>query len=124
MYEHLNTWTPNGFPSACEARLDLWETGRTRDGKHELRYALWLMAEGRSATIEGEDFWPSPLHALDSDESAAGLLGFLAYDAEALRFGTDDELIIQRYSERQRELLERLGDELSMWSSELEDGAA
>jgi hypothetical protein len=126
VYEHLNTWT--AYPTdAVSFRLDLWDTGRTRDGKSELRYALFIYAgtpDGDdTALFEGEDFRPSPLHAIDSDETAAGLLSFFSNDGERLAYGYDADELIERYTAKQRELLEANRELLSLWQYELEGGA-
>ena len=87
MYDHLRTWTTE-LDRDTSARLDLWDTGRTRDGKTELRYALAIIPLSDVCApvviFDGEQFWPSPLHAIDSDESAAALLGFFAADGESM----------------------------------------
>ena len=91
MAEHLRTWTFDD--GRVLGRLDLWTTGRQDDrGQDVLHYALWLhdMAEGSGAIIEGDDYSPSPLHALDSDDSAAGILTFFYSYGSHLRFGADD----------------------------------
>jgi hypothetical protein len=126
MFEHLGTWT-FAPTETFSARLDLWDTGRTRDGKSELRYALWLCDGdltllGQSAIFEGEDFYPSPLHAIDSDVTAAALVSFLAADGEAIRFAPDDDYADARahgYTEKQRELLASNYELLSLWEMEL-----
>jgi len=119
MYEHLRTWT-NYPTTSVSMRLDLWDTGRTRDGKSELRYAFYLQ-DGRDAAIfEGEDFWPSPLHAIDSDTAAAGLLGFLGYDGESLAFDHGEPAdCAERYTQKQRELLANNHELIGLWSYEL-----
>ena len=121
MYEHLRTWTANPTDSVS-FRLDLWDTGRTRDGKSELRYALFVLegsaADGQSAIFEGEDFHCSPLHAIDSDETAAALLSFFAHDGEMMSYG--HEMEESSYSIKQRTLLESNHELLSLWSYELE----
>jgi hypothetical protein len=127
MYEHLRTWTfDSGY---LAARIDLWDTGRTRDGKSELRYALHVLEgkasdlDSRSAIYEGEDFWPSPLHAIDSDATAAALLSFFVADGESIRWAPDSDYADERargYTEKQRELLSAQYETLSLWASELE----
>jgi len=127
MYEHLGTWTESPT-DALSMRLDLWDTGRTDGyGKSKLRYALWICEgnpadlNGTSAIFDGEDYCPSPLIAIDSDEAAGGLLAFFAADGETIRF--HDGLNVEmagRYSKKQRELLESNYEHLGLWSSELE----
>src|SRR4029077_3024071 len=119
MYDHLGTWT--NYPTTWGAmRLDLWDTGRTRDGKSELRYTLYLRESGNAAVIDGEDFYPSPLHAIDSDETAAALLCFMAADGESLAYSGDDADCFDRYRPIQRYLLRTFREHLAIWESELE----
>jgi hypothetical protein len=118
--EHLRTWTNNFGPVSM--RLDLWDTGRTRDGKSELHYALWMSDRHGSAIFEGDEYWPSPLTAIDSDESAAGLLAFLSDDGESLAYARhdDDTEAAARYTTKQRRLLAENHEYLALWERELE----
>jgi hypothetical protein len=122
VYDHLRTWT-NHPTDSVSMRLDLWDTGRTRDGKSELRYALWicdgdLTQFGNSALFEGEEFWPSPMDAIDSDHTAAALLSFMAADGESIAYG--DEERAERYTPKQRELLTGTRELISLWELELD----
>ncbi len=121
MYEHLGTWTRD--EGSTGFRLDLWDTGRTGEyGKATLRYALAVIAEpvdSRPILLEGEDFHPSPLQAIDSDETAGGLLGFFAAYGEAIRYSGEDA-DVPAFTRRQREALAEHGEALSLWSLELE----
>jgi hypothetical protein len=122
MYEHLGMWTRD--LGASPARLDLWDTGRTDSyGKSELRYALWIgspESDRRGVLIEGEDFHPSPLTAIDSDESAGALLGFFTYYGEAIQYSGDDADVPEDLTAAQREAITAHHDELSLWAFELE----
>jgi len=119
MFDHLGTWT--NHPRTTDAmRLDLWDTGRTRDGKSELRYALYLRENSNVAVIDGEEFYPSPLHAIDSDETAAALLSFMAADGESLAYSGDDAECFGRYRPIERYLLKDFREQLSLWAYELE----
>ena len=76
-------------------RLELWDTN-TRDefGKYRLGYRLKMDC---NVLFEGEDFCCSPMHAVDSDESVASLLGFLTLrpgdtDSEYFADYTPDQL--------------------------------
>lgn len=120
MNDHLGTWTQDFSDVSC--RLDLWDTGRTGEfGKSELRYALAFVPipetdfSRKVVIIEGEDFHPSPLHAIDSDATAAALVSFMAYYGE-----TSDEEATADLTESQRETLQRYSDELTMWEYELD----
>ena len=46
-----------------------------KDGKHVLSY---VFRDGKEAIFIGQDYRPSPLHALDSDATMAGLLRLLS----------------------------------------------
>ena len=118
MNEHLGTWTQD--LGNRPARLDLWDTGRVDSyGKSELRYALWIGTEAvdeRGVFFDGEDFHPSPLHAIDSDKTAGGLIGFFAAYGDP-HSGADAP---EGFSAKQRETLENVCDALYLWSEELE----
>lgn len=58
--------------------LLLWDTHRRKWGKNLVGYQLSMRANGWSKVLfEGEDFGCSPLHAIDSDATIAGIMGFL-----------------------------------------------
>jgi hypothetical protein len=128
MYEHLRTWVNTADFVGWTVRLDLWDTGRTRDGKSELRYALAFVPEPatdlsrRVVIFDGEQYWPAPSIAIDSDESAGALLSFFAHDGEVLRFsdGNPEESITGEFTDEQRELLAAEYEAISLWSMELE----
>lgn len=130
MSDHLGTWTAE--PTSDVAfRLDLWDTYRTSAlGKSILRYELTIV-EGSGersrepVTFEGEDFSPSPLHAIDSDATVAALLSFFAYDGETInrRERDDDNADGRTYTERQCEALAANYEALSLWGYELDPDA-
>ena len=114
MYTHIRTWFVEG-----EFRLDIWDTGRTRNGKSLLRYALFDYQQpiGKGMIFEGEDFCPSPLHAIDSDRTVGALLGFLS-----LRPGDTDPEYFQDYTADQLEWANsNRPEELSMYAYTLEN---
>jgi hypothetical protein len=117
MYEHLGTWTRDGF------RVDLWDGGKTDSyGKTVLRYALAIIPEDletRPIIFDGEDFAVSPLTAIDSDEAVAALLSFFSAYGESIRYGGDDA-DVPAFTPRQREALANESDSLSMWALDLE----
>jgi hypothetical protein len=87
--------------------LHLFDTGKTDEyGKSILAYRLT-----QSDTIfEGADYHCSPMNAIDSDESVAGLMGFLT-----LRPGDTDEDYFADYTPKQLAFLghaEALGAEV------------
>lgn len=113
MYEHLTTFEQDGF------RLDLWDTGRVDSwGKSELRYTLFDDTEpfGRGIVFEGEDYHPSPLHAIDSPESVAGILSFLS----VLPGDTDAEYF-DRYTPAQIAWRDRRAEDLALIVSDLQN---
>lgn len=85
-------------------------------GKSELHYVLFDETEpfGRGIVFEGDDFHPSPLHAVDSDETVAALLGFLS-----LRPGDTDSEYFADYSDDQVAWRDRRAEDLGMIAYEL-----
>ena len=77
--------------------LRLFDTGKTVNGKHQLAYVFsdGQHPDGQHLFV-GHDYYPSPLHAIDSDESLAGLLSFIA-----LGEGDTDRDYFDKYNERQ-----------------------
>lgn len=120
--DHLNTWTRDEGETTY--RLDLWDTGRTDSyGKSELRYTLAIIAppvDSRPVLFDGEDFHPSPLVSVDSDECAAALLSFFSAYGESIRYSGDDADVPADLTARQREALATHGEALGLWSSDLE----
>ena len=73
-------------------------------GKHQLGYLLEQKTPGKrrqDVIFEGVDFGASPLHAIDSRETALALMSFLT-----LRVGDTDEEYFFSYSDRQIEFRE------------------
>jgi hypothetical protein len=61
-------------------RLTIWDTNCTGfGGKYIVGYCLTMYEQGAKRTVlfEGEDFGCSPMHAIDSDETIAGIMAFL-----------------------------------------------
>lgn len=74
--------------------LKTYDIGKTDSmGKYMVGYEL---AGPNGLLFEGEDFACSPMHAIDSDESVAGLLGFLT-----LRPGDTDADYFAEYTPEQ-----------------------
>lgn len=120
MYDHLGTWTAHY--GDCGFRLDLWDTGKTDSyGKATLHYALAIMPDAteRVVILEGSDFHPSPLQAIDSAETAGGLLSFFSAYGESIRYSGDDA-DVPEFTPRQRVALETYYQELGDWSYMLE----
>lgn len=79
-------------------RLRVWDTYR-RDGygKCILGYSLFRCEpETLLELFAGEDFHNSPMHAIDSDATIAGLMGFLT-----LRPGDTDQEYFDNYTPEQ-----------------------
>jgi hypothetical protein len=92
--------------------LTLWATTRTDDrGQTVLGYRL--EAPDGATIFEGEDFCGSPLHADDSDETLAALLGFLT-----LRPGDTDREYFDAYTPAQLDFAESEGEYLGLLAEE------
>ncbi len=77
--------------------------------RYHIPYRL-TMREGRTRTVlfEGDDFGPSPLHAIDSDASVRALMGFLT-----LRPGDTDAEYFDDYTDTQRDYCAQHAESLS-----------
>lgn len=76
--------------------LSLYELNEQKD---HTRYRIGYRMLWKSKVIfEGRDFGPSPLHAIDSRETALSVMGFLC-----LRKGDTDKEYFEKYSELQTE---------------------
>jgi len=85
-----DTWDVEGH----RAVLQLWDTDLTdRQGKERLAYVLYF--DG-SIVFEGDDFFCSPLHSVDSDETVRSLMSFLT-----LRRGDTDAEYFESYTPEQ-----------------------
>lgn len=84
--------------------LTTWDTGRTGyGGKYLVGYRLTMHNRFPAGhrmhpwvVFEGEDFGCSPMHAIDSDETLAGIMSFLT-----LRPGDTDREYFEDYTEAQ-----------------------
>lgn len=95
----LRPYLPGKGPSFT---LETAVTGRTISGKDRISYRLKLHENGKTRVIfQGDDFGASPLHAIDSDETCAALLGFLT-----LRPGDTDKEYFENYTPEQMEFAE------------------
>lgn len=93
--DNIWAWSEDGYV------LEMWDTHTVDSmGKSRLGYRLFdtVFDAGTEPIFEGEDFCCSPLHAIDSLESIAGVLGFLS-----LRPGDTDEEYFADYTPRQTE---------------------
>jgi len=86
--------------------LTMWDSGRSDwRGCSYIRYRLTM---GGRALFEGDDFAGSPMHAIDADETAASLLGFLT-----LRPGDTDAEYFQDYTPAQRDYCKQHAETLA-----------
>jgi hypothetical protein len=105
-------------------RLTLWDTGRQDwRGQSKLGYRFERCGDDADGGVdgwiifEGEDFAGSPMHADDSDETLAALLGFLT-----LRKGDTDAEYFENYTETQLAWAQSYDAEV-LGSYALEEGA-
>ena len=108
--ETIRTWQAGRF------KLEVFDTGR-RDWRSQTRLA-YTFTDGGNVIFQGEDFSGSPLHADDSDESLAALLGFLA-----LRPGDTDREYFDSYTPEQLAWARQNGEELALLAHEVEERA-
>jgi hypothetical protein len=88
MRELIKLWRRDGFT------LRLYDTGRTGAyGKARLAYRF---SDRGKVIFEGDDYFASPMHAIDSMDAAYGLMGFLS-----LRPGDTDEEWFASYTPEQ-----------------------
>ena len=84
-------------------RLTTWDSCKPQQRYYGLRETLGYrltMHDGRTPPIvlfEGDDFGPSPMHAIDSDATVRALMGFLT-----LRPGDTDADYFDAYTDTQR----------------------
>lgn len=90
--------------------LTTWDTGRTDSlGKSAVGYQF---DDPHGETLfEGEDFYCSPLHAIDSDEALRSLLGFLT-----LKPGDTDKEYFENYTPKQMAFAQGDAEYLQMYT--------
>lgn len=97
-------------------RLRTWDTGACdRLGKSRLAYQF--DAPGGKLLFEGEAFYASPVHAIDSDECLRALLSFLT-----LRPGDTDREYFDSYTPEQMDFAQGPAEQLSLWTLDVENG--
>lgn len=114
--EWLRTETRDRF------RLDIWNTGEHREGKAQLAYRLCCEQPGQGGQVwlivfAGEEFFPGLGLALDDDQVLADILGFLSLKPGDIE---DDYFTRHEYTLWQIAFAEASGEELSIWSADLE----
>ena len=112
---HLRTvrFTPYLSGMGPRFTLQTWDTGQTiMDGKNRLAYRLSSHEDGNTDVLfDGSDFGCSPCHAIDSDDTCAGIMGFLT-----LRPGDTDPEYFEDYTEAQLEYADQHAETLG-WES-------
>lgn len=91
--------------------LTTWYTGRTGyGGKSMVGYRLTMRVPGTRPVelFAGEDFGCSPLHCVDSDETIAGIMGFLT-----CRPGDTDKEYFSEYTPAQLDFCSSHAESLS-----------
>ena len=93
--------------------LRLFDTFTTDSlGKCRLAYELYHKDK---LIFKGDDFCCSPMHAIDSDECTAALLGFLSMGP-----GDVDPEYFNEYTKEQLNFVDYYGEDLYFWSQDLE----
>jgi hypothetical protein len=92
--------------------LKLWDLEDRVDGKWRLGYKL-LMKEHKLANskvlFEGEEYYCSPCHAVDSNDTIVDLMGWLT-----LRKGDTDSEYFKKYTKEQLEFSKQHAEYLNM----------
>jgi hypothetical protein len=109
--EPVRTWTGGAF------RLELHTDNQVhRCGKDILGYQFF---HDQQLVFERKDFHCSPLHAIDSDATVAGILNFLS-----LRPGDTDAEYFENYTPKQMSFARNHGEDLACYIEELETSQA
>ena len=109
--DSVRVWTESAF------RLEVFDShSADRHGKARLAYCFQDFRMGEIPIFEGQDFYVSPLDAIDSDAVVAALLGYFS-----LQPGDTDREYFDEYSERQTEWMNCYADELALLAFELEE---
>lgn len=111
MKELIKTWRSGTY------RLNLYDTG-ARDWRGQTKLAYCFRHSGK-IIFEGSDFAGSPMHADDSNETVAALLGFLS-----LRPGDTDADYFDKYTPEQLAWADANGEDLSFLCLRMEERAA
>lgn len=106
-YDHIRTWSEGPF------RLELFDTYQCIYGRSRLAFQFFY---GEALIFEGDDFCPSPLHSIDSNNTVASLLAFLS-----LRPGDTDPDYFQDYTPAQLSFALSYGEELALLAQDLEE---
>lgn len=113
MRDYLITWkSAEGF------RVDLYDTGATHNGGPQQCLAYVFRQDG-NVIFRGADYGCSPMHAIDSAESMAALLGFLSLGDD----DTDDEYFAD-YTPEQLEWRDEYAEALSIYALDDDEARA
>lgn len=89
--------------------LTLWDAGERYEATGRRNYIRYRLVQSEHGTLfTGEDFSPSPKHAIDSDACVRGLMGFLT-----LRPGDTDSDYFREYTDEQRRFCDEHAEALS-----------
>lgn len=114
--ELIRTWKHESeFVDGKPFELRLFETDRYDERTHRW-YLGYELLHGGKPIFDGEDFSPSPMHEVDSDEAVAHLLSFLS-----LQPGDTDDEYFENYIPEQLEWAKAHGEELSWIAMEMEE---
>ncbi len=96
-------------------RLTVWDTYKTdRDGKSRLGYRLSTINDNK-IIFERTDFYCSPMHCVDSDQTMRSILTFLT-----LRRGDVESDYFTNYTPEQIAFRDNHAEYISLWS--MDDG--
>ena len=104
---------PVGPMGEGDHRLVMYDTYQP-DGRGGSYVGYRLFDGAQNLIFSGEDYSPGPMCALDSDESVAGLLGFLSCRKG---WDTDDEYFAD-YTGTQLDYADTYGEELSLYATD------
>lgn len=98
-------------------RLQMWDNGEKYERGQRRNYIRYSFTDPQGNVVfSGEDYSPSPMHAIDSDESVRGLLGYLT-----LRPGDTDDEYFEKYTDEQKSFADSAAEGLSMWGMDPQD---
>lgn len=111
---HVGSWTYEGgtLDDPTTYRLDCWWSGKT-DGPRAV--VAYVLRANNTTIFSGEDYKPSPMYGPDSTGAIADLLGFLS-----CKPGDTDAEFFANYTREQLAFAEAHGEELALWSNDLE----
>lgn len=97
--EHVRTciFKPYLDPAMPRFRLIVWDTGLTdRYGKQRLAYEFSMHQGRKTVLFKGQDFYASPLKAINRDATMRAIMGFLT-----LQPGDTDKEFFANYTPEQ-----------------------